>query len=151
MFNIPVHACTRCIMRSIDIHTVWQGAQCRKYLIYTRTKDEAIAYMAHVARSIGMYSGLTDGKKRVDVLSKNVSLEDKAAILADFTRADSTIRVLFASIVIGMGTHIFGLYNLWRIGAPRTLVAWVQQFGRVPCCPSGPFVLPMTAVWNRVS
>ena len=88
-------------------------------------------YCLHVARSIGEYCGHTDGKKRVEVLSKDLSVEDKAAILADFTRADGFIRMLFASIVIGMGTHIFGLYNLWRIGQPRSLVAWVQQLGRV--------------------
>ena len=52
--------------------------------------------------------------------------EDQRRIMDEF----SCIRVLFASIVIGMGTHLSALYNVWRIGQPITLLAWVQELGR---------------------
>ena len=65
------------------------------------------------------------------MLNANQPKEEQRTILDEFCRGDqSWIRVLFASIIIGMGTHLPHLYNVWRIGQPAKLLAWVQELGR---------------------
>ena len=49
--------------------------------------------------------------------------------LVDY-RADSKCRLLFASVVLGMGTDQKELYRVTRIGQPPELGAWAQEFGR---------------------
>ena len=71
------------------------------------------------------------GVKVVDVIHAELSEENQAAILAHFMHPDSKCRVLFASVVIGMGTHLLGLYFVWRVRQPRKLLTWIQEFGRV--------------------
>ena len=102
-------------------------------MIYTRTKAEADKFCGYVSSKIGQYSGggLTGGHKRVDKVSGDMSTEEQQAVIDEFARGSSSwIRVLFASVVIGMGTHLVCLYNVWRIGQPSTLLAWVQELGR---------------------
>jgi len=45
-------------------------------------------------------------------------------------RSDSKCRLLFASVVLGMGTDQKELYRVTRIGQPPELGAWAQEFGR---------------------
>ena len=73
----------------------------------------------------------TGGRRRVDKLNGGMAKEDQEAIMAELSKgAASFIRVLFASIIIGMGTHLESLYHVWRIGQPRTLLEWIQELGR---------------------
>ena len=48
--------------------------------------------------------------------------------LVDY-RADSKCRLLFASVVLGMGTDQKELYLVTRIGQPPELGAWAQEAG----------------------
>jgi superfamily II DNA helicase RecQ len=102
-------------------------------LIYTNTKADADMFEAHVSAMIGTHAraGFTGGRRRVDKLNGGMAKEDQEAIMAEFSKgAASFIRVLFASIIIGMGTHLESLYHVWRIGQPRTLLEWIQELGR---------------------
>ena len=101
-----------------------------RHLIYTRTKAEAVQYSAYVAAAIGQNFGLTGGVRRVNLIHRDLDDDDKEAITLDFCKVWSQCRVLFASVVLGMGIHMCGLYRVWRIGQPITLLAWVQEFGR---------------------
>ena len=47
-----------------------------------------------------------------------------------FHASDSECRLLFASVVIGMGTDQKKLYRVARIGQPRDLTEWAQELGR---------------------
>ena len=108
-----------------------QGPSCSKYVIYVTQKADAAKYCYHVSERIGQYAGATDGLLRVDVVSAERSTEDIERIIQDFSRVDSVIRVLFASNIIGTGSDLKGLYNVWRIGQPLTLLQWIQEYGRV--------------------
>jgi len=44
--------------------------------------------------------------------------------------SDSTIRVAFATIAIGIGVNIPGIKQVIHIGAPRTLESYYQEIGR---------------------
>ncbi len=87
-------------------------------------------YSAYVASVIRQYSGMTNGVKLVDHTSRDLAHEDRDALLADFSLSISLCRVLFASIIVGMGENLVDLWNVWCVGQPETLITWVQMFGR---------------------
>ena len=69
-------------------------------------------YSAYVASVIRQYSGMTNGVKLVDHTSRDLAHEDRDALLADFSLSISLCRVLFASIIVGMGENLVDLWNV---------------------------------------
>ena len=58
-------------------------------------------------------------------------IQDKAAILEDFKDPNGLVRILVASVALGMGVDLGTLTHVWCVGQPSTLSAWVQMLGRV--------------------
>jgi len=106
-----------------------QKGDTPRYLIYTKYKGDARLFAQHIANRIGQYSGAT-GCRRVNHINASLSLEEQSTILADFSRVDSDCRVLFSSIVVGMGTDLRSITRVARIGQSENLGKWAQELGR---------------------
>jgi superfamily II DNA helicase RecQ len=105
------------------------GARTPRLLVYTRTKEQARQLAMALADQIGQHCGLT-GVALVNWYHAGLSDEARRDILADFSRADSQVRVLFSSNALGMGSDLKGLYAVWVIDAPDGLDDWLQMLGR---------------------
>ena len=54
----------------------------------------------------------------------------KDTILEPFTKNDSLVRVLFATIAFGMGVNAKGVKTIIHVGQSKNLEAYVQESGR---------------------
>ena len=54
----------------------------------------------------------------------------KDTILESFTKNDSLVRVLFATIAFGMGVNAKGVKTIIHVGPSKNLEAYVQESGR---------------------
>ena len=54
----------------------------------------------------------------------------KQEILDELTSAESIIRVVFATVALGLGVNIPNVKQIIHIGPPRTLESYYQEIGR---------------------
>ena len=54
----------------------------------------------------------------------------KEEILAQLTSGESTIRVLFATVAIGMGVNIQNIRHIIHVGVPSSVRQYFQELGR---------------------
>ena len=74
--------------------------------------------------------GATDSVRHVGVVHSVLEQKLVSRIIDDFALADSTVRTLFASELVGMGTDQQALYRIDSQRTPRTLTEWAQKLGR---------------------
>ena len=55
---------------------------------------------------------------------------NKEVIMKSMIKADGTVRVVFATIALGMGVNFMGLNTVVHYGAPRSLEDYFQECGR---------------------
>ena len=116
-----------------EMKTNWRNTE--RLLIYTRTKDIGDRMCEILCDGIGSLDPETsDGHLHArhvhgDVF--NQDRKDRDVTIANFKNPDGSIKVLIASIALGMGVEIPGLVRMWSIGQPMELSTWIQQVGRV--------------------
>lgn len=55
---------------------------------------------------------------------------NKEVILRSLQKEDGVVRVVFATIALGMGVNLVGLNTIYHYGAPRSIDDFVQESGR---------------------
>ena len=69
-------------------------------------------------RLFGMYHSCTDE-------------HNKGVIIDSFSKPDGVVRVVFATMALGMGVDFKDVYHVIHYGAPRSLEDYLQESGRV--------------------
>lgn len=54
----------------------------------------------------------------------------KDSILKELSSPSSTVRVVFATVAMGMGVDILSIRNIIHVGPPRTIREYIQETGR---------------------
>ena len=57
----------------------------------------------------------------------------KEAVLRSLQKADGVVRVVFATVALGMGLNVMGLNCIIHYGAPRSIEDYFQESGRAGC------------------
>ena len=60
----------------------------------------------------------------------NTSPHNKEVIQRGMLDADGVVRIVFATIALGMGVNMVGVNTIWHYGAPSPLDDYLQESGR---------------------
>ena len=60
----------------------------------------------------------------------NTSSHNKDVIQKSMQHSDGVVRIVFATIALGMGVKMVGVNTTWHYGAPASLVDYSQESGR---------------------
>ena len=91
---------------------------------------------SHFLYTLGNKSYYPLGSKEISdnhyfgMFHSNTSSHNKGVILNSMTRADGVVRVVFATMALGMGVNFVNLHTIIHYGAPRSLEDYFQESGR---------------------
>jgi superfamily II DNA helicase RecQ len=68
--------------------------------------------------------------RKVEMYHSSTDADTKRWIMEDFTKCDSTIKVLVCTIAFGMGVSISDTEIVIHWGAPKSILAYWQEIGR---------------------
>ena len=60
----------------------------------------------------------------------NTTSHNKQVIMQSMQKADGVVRVVFATVALGMGVNFVGLSNILHYGAPSSIEDYFQESGR---------------------
>jgi len=104
------------------------GSSYPRTLVYCRTKEMARELAMALADAVGQHD--LGGPQLVNLFHAGICDEERLRLVADFASGTSTVRVLFASIALGMGQDLSQLYTVWAINPPGDIDDWMQMLGR---------------------
>ena len=120
------------IVQDLAAHNI----QARRILVYYQSLDMCSALYAHFLYTLGDNSYYPPGAQH---MSDNRSFgmyhsctdeHNKQVILKSFSHPDGVVRVVFATMALGMGVDFKGLDCTIHYGAPRSLDDYFQESGR---------------------
>ena len=109
----------------------------KRLLIYCRSLDMCSSLFAHFIYALGENSYFPVGANRVSdnrLFGMYHSCTDeynKKVIVDSFGKSDGVVRVVFATMALGMGIDFKNVYHVIHYGAPRSLDDYLQESGRV--------------------
>ena len=74
----------------------------------------------------------------------------KDSILKELSSPSSTVRVVFATVAMGMGVDIPSIRNVIHVGPPRTIREYIQETGRAGRDGKQSFALLLRSQWGWV-
>lgn len=110
-----------------------KGRQMEKVIVYTNRIEscDSIYIWLYSTLKNKAYDGEKDIKNRlVEMYHGHTDNESKERILTDFKKINGCIKVLIATVAVGMGIDIPNISVVIMWGLPRTLLQLWQQAGR---------------------
>ena len=112
------------------------GSRAERVIVYCRSLDMCADLYEHFHCSLGDSSYYSAGSKQVSdnrlfgMYHANTSLHNEEVILQSMQKEDGVVRVVFATIALGMGVNFAALNTIYHYGAPRSIDDFFQESGR---------------------
>ena len=115
-------------------HLKIKGRKSKKIIIYCRSIDTVSELFLSLKCSLGRHSyseSKTDADHLLIEMFHNCTHESsKSRILKSFSKKDSTIRCVIATVALGMGIDIQDVDIVVHYGCPKSPVSYWQEAGR---------------------
>ena len=105
-------------------------------IVYCRTLDICADLYAHFHFELGDGSYYPPGAETVSdnrlfgMFHANTPQHNKDVILSNLTKADGVVRVVFATVALGMGINLRDVNTVIHYGAPQSIEDYFQESGR---------------------
>lgn len=111
-----------------------EKSSCGKILIFANSIKMVSDIYIFLMNSLGRHAyqeGIIDVKKRyVSMYHGHIGKDFANYTIEEFTKTNSTIRILVATIAFGMGIDIGDLHTVVHYGKCQSVVELMQEFGR---------------------
>ena len=110
-----------------------------RVVVYCRSLNMVADLYAHFVFSLGNKSYYPQGAETVSenrlfgMYHANTSPHNKDIIQKSMLIADGKVRIVFATVALGMGENMVDVNTIWHYGAPSTLDDYLQESGRAGC------------------
>ena len=108
----------------------------QRVIIYCRSLNLCSALYFFFLSNLGVDSYYTLGAEQVsdnrlfDMFHAQTPQHNKDVILTSMQREDGVVRVVFATVALGMGVNFVGLNKMIHYGAPSSIEDYFQECGR---------------------
>ena len=107
------------------------GKAADKYIILCRTYSDAVLVHERLADQLGLEGSLfIDGDVTCELFTASSHENDKTRILAQFTKMNTSLKVIVATVAFGMGIDVPDIRHVIHWGPPSSIAAYVQESGR---------------------
>lgn len=112
------------------------SVHANRVIVYCRSLNMCADLYSHFLYTLGNKSYSPPGSEEISdnrlfgMFHSNTSSHIKEVILDSMTRADGVVRVVFATMALGMGVNFVNLHTIVHYGAPRSLEDYFQESGR---------------------
>ena len=112
------------------------GGTAERVIVYCRSLDMCADLYEHFHCSLGDSSYYPSGSDQVSdnrlfgMYHANTPSHNKDVILQSMQKEDEVVRVVFATIALGMGVNFAALNTIYHYGAPRSIDDFFQESGR---------------------
>ena len=107
-----------------------------RVLIYCRTLDVCADLYAHFHYELGDESYYPPGAEKVSdnrlfgMFHASTPQHNKEVILSSLSKPDGVVRVVFATVALGMGINLRDVNTVIHYGAPSSIEDYFQESGR---------------------
>ena len=107
-----------------------------RVVVYCHSLNMCADLYSHFLYTLGNKSYYLLGSKEISdnrlfgMFHSNTSFHNKEIILDSMTRADGVVRVVFATMALGMGVNFVNLHTIIHYGAPWSLEDYFQESRR---------------------
>ena len=107
-----------------------------RVLVYCQSLDMCSELYAHFHHELGDASYYPPGSSHISdyrlfgIFHANTPTHNKDVILKSFLIPDGVVRVVFATIALGMGINLKDVDNIIHYGAPQSVEDYFQESGR---------------------
>lgn len=111
--------------------------RAKRLLVYCRSLDMCSTLYAHFMYTLGEKSYFPTGANHISdnrlfgMYHSCTDQYNKKVIVESFSKPDGVVRVVFATMALGMGIDFKNVYHVVHYGAPRSLDDYLQESGRV--------------------
>ena len=111
--------------------------RAERVLVYCRSLDMCSCLYAHFLYTLGEKSYYPSGAEHLSdnrlfgMYHSCTDEHNKQVIVHSFSQPDGVVRVVFATMALGMGVDFRNIYHVVHYGAPRSLDDYLQESGRV--------------------
>lgn len=126
------------------------SALTSRVIVYCRSLNMCATLYAHFLHCLGDQSYYPSDAEQISdnrlfgMFHSNTPDHNKQVISRSLAKSDGVVRVVFATMALGMGVDFVGLNTIIHYGAPRSLDDYFQESGRAG--PSGDFATS-TVYW----
>ena len=112
------------------------SVKAKRLIVYCRSLDMCANLYAHFHLTLGDSSYYPPGSPKLSdyrlfgMYHSKTPQHNKDVILASLTKYDGVVRVVFATMALGMGIDCVGLTQTIHYGAPRSIDDYFQECGR---------------------
>lgn len=138
--NIYYEVCPRTNLEADMDHLVRRlrmyGSRADRVIVYCRSLDMCADLYEHFHCSLGESSYYPIGSNQVSdnrlfgMYHANTPPHNKDVILQSLQKEDGVVRVVFATMALGMGVNFAALNTIYHYGAPRSIDDYLQESGR---------------------
>lgn len=120
------------VLTSIRTHNI----TAPRVLVYCRSLDVCADLFAHFQFELGEASYHPPGSPHLSdhrlfgMFHADTSQHNKDVILQSLLHPDGVVRVVFATVALGMGVNLKGVNTIIHYGAPRSVEDYFQESGR---------------------
>ena len=83
-----------------------------------------------LADQLGLSGSLfIDDEVTCELFTASPHENDKAHILAQFTKLNTSLKVIVATVAFGMGIDVSNIHHVIHSGPPSSIAAYVQESG----------------------
>ena len=110
--------------------------KARRVIVYCRSLDMCADLYAHFLYTLGDMGYYPPGAEQISdnrmfgMYHSKTNDHNKDVIMQGMAKADGTIRVVFATMALGMGVNFVRLTSTIHYGAPRCIDDYFQESGR---------------------
>ena len=107
-----------------------------RVIVYCRSLNMCATLYAHFLHCLGDRSYYPRDATQISdnrlfgMFHSNTPDHNKLVILKSLVKSDGVVRVVFATMALGMGVDFVGLNTIIHYGAPRSLDDYFQELGR---------------------
>ena len=110
--------------------------EAKRVIVYCRSLDMCSNLYAHFLYSLRDKSYYPPGAEQISdnrlfgMFHSKTDDHNKDVIMRSMTKTDGVVRVVFATMALGMGVNFAGLNTIIHYGAPRCIDDYFQESGR---------------------
>jgi RecQ family ATP-dependent DNA helicase len=113
-----------------------QRNEAERIIVYCRSLNSVADLYAHFLYILGSNSYYPHGAEHISdnrlfgMYHANTSQHNKDVIQRSMQDPDGVVRIVFATVALGMGVNMVGVNTTWHYGAPASLEDYLQESGR---------------------
>ena len=124
------------IFYSVSKRSSLHAVEAKRIIVYCRSLNMCSDLYSHFLYTLGDKSYHPPGAEHISdnrlfgMYHSKTDDHNKEVIMASMSKPDGVVRVVFATMALGMGVNFTGLTCTMHYGAPRSLDDYFQECGR---------------------